>query len=115
MGHIMTTARSSKRQAQPRIDHFGRLLEEDCSNYAYPIKHKLKDCGMMKSFIISRFLTRGMEVEEDLGGSDTMPFPGEEAVMTVYDGRPSPGSRRVTNMSPGTLTHYGWGSRSIGV
>jgi hypothetical protein len=56
-----------------------------------------------------------MEVEEDLGGSDTMPFPREEAVITVYDGRPSPGSRRVTNMSPGTLTHYGWGSRSIGV
>jgi hypothetical protein len=31
--------------------HFKRLLEEACLNHAYPIRHKLKDCGKMKSFI----------------------------------------------------------------
>jgi hypothetical protein len=88
VGHITTTTCSGKRQAQPPVDHFERLLEEACSNHAYPIKHKLKDCDMMKNFMISGSLTRGMELDEDPGVSDTMPFPGEDAVMTFYDGRP---------------------------
>jgi hypothetical protein len=40
-----------------------------------PIRHKLKDCDMMKSFIILGSLTQGTEHDEDLGGSDLMPFP----------------------------------------
>jgi hypothetical protein len=47
------------------------------------IKHKLKDCDMMKNFMVSGSLTRGRELDEDLGGSDTMPFPEEDAVMIV--------------------------------
>jgi hypothetical protein len=43
---------------------------------------------MMKNFMISGSLTRGMELDEDSGVSDTMPFPREDAVMTFYDGRP---------------------------
>jgi hypothetical protein len=31
----------------------------------YPIKHKLKDYGMMKSFNISESLTRDIEPEDD--------------------------------------------------
>jgi hypothetical protein len=42
---------------------------------------------MMKSFMISGSLTRGMELDEDPSGSDAMPFPGEDVVMTVYGGR----------------------------
>jgi hypothetical protein len=33
-------------------------------------------------------LTRDKEPEEALGGSDAMPFLGEDAVVTVYDGWP---------------------------
>jgi hypothetical protein len=33
----------------------------------YPVKHKLKDCNMMKNFMISRSLTRGMELDKDPG------------------------------------------------
>jgi hypothetical protein len=40
---------------------------------------------MMKNFMISGFLTRGMKLNKDLGESDTMAFPGEDAVMMVYD------------------------------
>jgi hypothetical protein len=76
MGHIATTTLSSKRQAWPPIDHFKQLLEEACLNHAYPIKHKLKDCGMIKNFMILGSHTRSMELDEELGGSDTMPFPG---------------------------------------
>jgi hypothetical protein len=43
---------------------------------------------MMKNFIISGSLTLGMELDEDPGRSDTMPFPREDAIMMVYDAPP---------------------------
>jgi hypothetical protein len=57
--------------------HFERLLEEACPNHTYPVKHKLKECDIMKNFMTSGFLTWAMEPEEDPGGSDAMPFPGK--------------------------------------
>jgi hypothetical protein len=48
-----TAAHSDKRTVMPPMDHFKRLLEEACPNHAYPIKHKLKDYGMMRSFMTS--------------------------------------------------------------
>jgi hypothetical protein len=65
VGCIMTTALSGKCMAQPPIDHFERLLKGAFLNYAYPVKHKLKNCDMMKNFMSSRSLTRGMELKED--------------------------------------------------
>jgi hypothetical protein len=59
------------------MDHFERLLKEDCPNHMYPVKHKLKDCGMMKNFMTSGSLTQDKLPEEDPGGSDAMSFPGE--------------------------------------
>jgi hypothetical protein len=88
MGCVTTVAHSDKCQAWPPIDHFRRLLEEACQNHAYPVGHELKDCDMMKSFMILGSLTWGMELDEDPGRSNTMPFPGEDTVMMVYDGRP---------------------------
>jgi hypothetical protein len=41
---------------------------------------------MMKNFMISGSLGPNMELEEDPDGRDAMPFPREDAVMTVYDG-----------------------------
>jgi hypothetical protein len=54
---ISTTARNDKRQAMPPMNHFKRLLDEACPNHAYPIRHKLKDCGVMRSFMTSGSLT----------------------------------------------------------
>jgi hypothetical protein len=106
---VRTTAimGSGKHQAWPPTDHFEKLLEETCSNHAYPIKHKLRDCDMMKNFIASWSLTRGMEVDHVPNESDTTPFPEEDAVMTIYDGRPSPRMHRVSISSLGTPAHYG--------
>jgi hypothetical protein len=41
---------------------------------------------MMKNFMTSGSLTRGRELEEDLGRSNMMPFPRKGIVMMVYDG-----------------------------
>jgi hypothetical protein len=85
--HIMAVAGSCKRQAWPQTDHFERLLEETCPNNAYHIKHKLRDYDMMKSFMTSGSLSRGMEVDEVPDEEDTMPFPGEDVVITIYNGQ----------------------------
>jgi hypothetical protein len=55
--HISTTTRSDKHPTRPPMDHFKRLLEEDCPNHAYPISYKLKDCDMIRSFMTSGSLT----------------------------------------------------------
>jgi hypothetical protein len=55
--HAMVVADSSKRQVRPPMDHFEKLLEETFLNHTYHIKHKLGDCGMMKSFMTSGFLS----------------------------------------------------------
>jgi hypothetical protein len=89
MEYIATAGCSVKCQAWPPTDHFERLFVEACPNHAYLIKHKLKDCGMMKNFMTSRSLTREKELEEDMGKSDSTPFNEEDAVMMVSGGCPS--------------------------
>jgi hypothetical protein len=64
---------------------------------------------MIKSFMNSGSRIRGTELDEDPGGSDTMPFPVENIVMMVYDGHPSLGRCHVSKLSPGPWTHCGWG------
>jgi hypothetical protein len=54
---ISIDARSGKRPVRPPTDHFKRLLEEACPNHSYPIKHKLKECSMIRRFMTSRSLT----------------------------------------------------------
>jgi hypothetical protein len=72
-----------KPQVRLPTDHFEKLLEETCLSHTYPIKHKLRDCGMMKNFMASGSLTRGMEVAEVPNEGDTMPFPREDAVTMI--------------------------------
>jgi hypothetical protein len=61
MVRIMAVVGSGKCQAQPPMDHFEKLLEETCPNHAYSVKHKHWDCGMIKNFMASGSLTRGMK------------------------------------------------------
>jgi hypothetical protein len=111
----VTTVGGSKCQARPPADHFERLLEEVCSNHAYLIKHKLKDCDMMKKFMVSGSLTRGMELDEVTNAGNMMPFLEEDAIMMICDGHPLSGMRRVSNLSSRTLTHCGSGHGDVGV
>jgi hypothetical protein len=55
--HSSAATSSNKRQARPPTDHFKMLLEEGCPNHAYPVRHKLKNCGMIRSFMTSGSLT----------------------------------------------------------
>jgi hypothetical protein len=102
MVRIATTAGSSKCQVWPPTDHFEKLLEEACPNHAYPVKHKLRDCSMMKNVMALGSITRGMQFDEVPNVGDATPLPSEDSVMMIYDGCPSPRMCRVSNPSPGT-------------
>jgi hypothetical protein len=54
---ILTATCGDNCPAWPPVEHFKRLLKEACPNHAYPIKHKLNDCGMMRSVLTSGSLT----------------------------------------------------------
>jgi hypothetical protein len=61
----------------------------------------------MRSFMTSRSLTWGAELDEEPDGSDMTPFPKENAVMMVYRDPPPPlGRHRMSS---------GWGHRGSGV
>jgi hypothetical protein len=54
-----------KSQVRPPTDHFKRLLEAACPNHTYPVKHKLKECAMMKNFLTLEDLTKGKETQAE--------------------------------------------------
>jgi hypothetical protein len=56
-----------------------------------------------------------MELDEVPDESDLMPFSEEVVVKTIYDGRPQPGRRHASNLSPGTPTHYYRGYKDTGM
>jgi hypothetical protein len=109
MGGTSATTRSGRRSARMPTDHFNRLLEEACPNHAYPVRHKLKDCGMMWSFMTSLSLTWGTEPDEGPDGSDVAPFPEENVIMMVFGGRPLAGRRHMSSLGARIPTHGGWG------
>jgi hypothetical protein len=51
----------------------------------YPVKHKLKDCTMMKNFMTLGALSMGKKPEEDPGGKGAVYDPGEAVSMIIYN------------------------------
>jgi hypothetical protein len=90
VGCILTTTCSDKRPMRPPTDHFKRLCDEACPNHAYPVRHKLKDYGMMRSIMTSWSLTWGTELDKGPDRSDTTSFPEENIIMMEYGDAPPP-------------------------
>jgi hypothetical protein len=63
MRHISAATHNDKHQACLPMDHYKRLFEDACPNHAYPVTHKIKDYGMMRSFVILGSLTWGVELD----------------------------------------------------
>jgi hypothetical protein len=61
-GFIATIEREFKRQTRLLNDHFGKLFEATCPHHPYPANHKLKDCTMMKKFMMSGTPSRGSKL-----------------------------------------------------
>jgi hypothetical protein len=56
-----------------------------------------------------------MELDEVPNVDDAMPFPGEDAVIMIYDGCPPSGMRHVSNPSLGTPTRCSLGHEDAGM
>jgi hypothetical protein len=60
-------------------------FQATCLHHPYPVKHKRKDCTMMKKFMTSGTFSKGGKPGGDLGGKGVAPNPGEAKVMTIFD------------------------------
>jgi hypothetical protein len=56
--HIPVVERDFKCQARQPVDHFEKLLEATCPNHTCHVRHKLKECTMMKNYMTSRTFAR---------------------------------------------------------
>jgi hypothetical protein len=56
-----------------------------CLHHSYPVKHKLKDCTMMKNFMTLGAFSKSRKPGGDPGGKSAAPIPGEAGVMTIFD------------------------------
>jgi hypothetical protein len=50
-GCEVTAERDFKRCTRLPNDHFKKIPEMACPHHPYPVKHKLRDCTMMKKFM----------------------------------------------------------------
>jgi hypothetical protein len=78
---VASAERDFKRRTQLLKDHFKKVLEVACPHHPYPVKHKLRDCTMMKIFMSLGTSTAAAELARNLGGRGTM--LGEVKVVTI--------------------------------
>jgi hypothetical protein len=84
---IAADKRDFKHQAWLSVDHLKKLLQATCHNHTYPIKHKLKECTMIKNYMTTGNLARSKNPEGDSTGKAVAP-PEEKAVMSIYGAPP---------------------------
>ena len=47
-----TDRKGGRKPTEGTPNHFEKMLEGLCPNHAFPIKHLLKDCGLMRKFLV---------------------------------------------------------------
>jgi hypothetical protein len=83
--YVATTKCDFKPQTWPPNNHFEKHLKAPYPHHSYPIKHKLKECTIMKNFMTSGAFSKGRKPREDPGGKCVAPIPGEAKVMSIFD------------------------------
>ena len=43
--------KGGRKPAEGTLNHFEKMLEGPCPNHAFPVKHPLKDCSLMRKFL----------------------------------------------------------------
>jgi hypothetical protein len=71
---------------EKHADHFEKLLKATCPNHTYPVKHKLKECTVMKNYMTMRNQARNKKPEGDSTVKAAAPFLEEKAVLSIYGG-----------------------------
>jgi hypothetical protein len=83
-GFIAAIERNFKWQTWLSKDHFEKLFEATYPYHPYPVKHKLKDCTIIKKIKTSGNPSRGSKLEGGPGGKSAAPNPGGAEVMTTF-------------------------------
>jgi hypothetical protein len=118
---ITAVERDFKLQVRQPANHFEKLLEVTCPNHTYPIRHKLKECPMMKNYMTMGDFAKGKKPEGDSVGKATAPFPEGKVVMLIYGG-PTPHESQcklkltrwaVNAISPATPECLRWSESAI--
>jgi hypothetical protein len=65
--YVVAIERDFKNPLRQLNEHFEKLLKVACLNHTFPIKHKLKECTIMKNFMTSVVPFEGKKAEGDLG------------------------------------------------
>jgi hypothetical protein len=82
--YVMAVKHDFKHKTWQQKDHFKKLHKATRPNHSYLVKHKLKDCTVMKNFMTSVALLKCRKLEGDPGGKDATPIPEEVEVMTIF-------------------------------
>ena len=48
---VATADHTGKQPQQDLSGHFNELMESQCTNHAYPVKHHYKDCELLKRLL----------------------------------------------------------------
>jgi hypothetical protein len=83
MEHVAATKHNSKCLVRQPVGHFEKLLEATCPNHAYTVRHKLKECSMIKNYMTTGVLAKGMKPKSDPGGKATARQLGLEAACAL--------------------------------
>lgn len=87
---VATADRKGKRvPAKDTPDHFEKMLEAPCPNHGYPVKHALKDCGLMKKFLAGspkKWDRRKPDPKDGDAEGDGVTFPVETACLMIFGG-----------------------------
>ena len=73
--------KGGRKPMEGTMNHFEKMLEGPCLNHAFPVKHLLKDCSLIR-----RFLSEGSNKGEQ--GKD--PVPTADDAEEKDDGFPTP-------------------------
>jgi len=71
-------------------NHFEKMLEGPCPNHAFPIKHLLKDCGLMRKFLAGS-TNKGEQGKEPAPAADDAEekddgFPTLDGCLMIFEG-----------------------------
>jgi hypothetical protein len=72
---IAATEHDFKRQPQQPTNQFEKLVKATYPNHTYPIRHKLKECTMMKNYMTTKTFSRVRKLKDDPTRKDVPQSP----------------------------------------
>jgi hypothetical protein len=111
-----------KPKAGPLRDHFKKMLENPCPYHEGPMKHTLKDCNLMKSYLGGKNKSQDAARAGATKNAEHDKFPKEDgAVMMIFGGTPARPPRRknkrilqeIYQTDPAVPSYLGWSETAV--